>query len=282
MNAEYAEKGWKTKESVVANRLSGWRETAFELVIDHPLEEVIAIIDWVFATRDGQLPASAVEKKRDLKLTRLRQIQRGWDALVEAIAAPVAATAPAIRKVDVNDRPVTHIASQSQVDDLVELFRDFRSRVVSGSGRDTDITDARALSWAKTFRIMLAQHSFDDIKAVIDAVRECPEDVDQRRYSNAYDLNRPGEWEILQGLVGVHESVKANKFARSSMGSAPKAEDSDDRLDDDDDWGVTRRRFRRTDPDNDPGGDSSPGRPATDFSSPESIARRRARYLSPG
>jgi hypothetical protein len=129
---------------------------------------------------------------------------------------------------------------------------------------------------------MLAKHSFDDIKAVIEALRESPGDIDQRRYRDAYDLNRPGEWEILQGIVGVHESVKANKFAGSSMASAPKAEHSDDRLDDDDDWGATRRRNRRTDPDDDPGGDSSPGRRATDFCSPESIARRRARYLNPG
>jgi hypothetical protein len=71
--------------------------------------------------------------------------------------------------------------------------------------KDTDISEYRARNWAKTFRIMLAKYSFGDIKAVIEAVRECPDDVDQPRYRDAYDLNRPGEWEILQGLVKCHE-----------------------------------------------------------------------------
>lgn len=280
-NAARQEKGWKTLDRMTATRREGWRLSALELVTEHNLAEIVEIIHWVFATRDGQLPASAVEKNRDLKLTRLRQIHRGWDALVEAMAAHVPVTAQVIHQVDVKRLPVTHTFDQSQVDDLVELFRDFRSRVVTGSGRDTDITDARTRSWSNTFTIMLAKYSFDDITAVIEALRECPEDVDQGRYLNAYDLNRPGEWEILLGLVDVHESSKAEESARPGVARAPVAA-SDDWLDDDDDWGVTRRRFRRTDPGNDPGGDSSPGRRATDFSSPESVARRRARYLNPG
>ena len=182
-NAARQEKGWKTLDRMTASRREGWRQSALELVTEYNLAAIVEIIDWVFATRDGQLPASAVEKERDLKLTRLRQIQRGWDALVEAMAAArVPVTAQKMHQDDVKVLPVTHTFDQSQVDDLVELFREFRSGVVAGMGRDTDISDARARSWAKTFMIMLAKYSFDDIKAVIEALRECPEDVDQGRY----------------------------------------------------------------------------------------------------
>ena len=214
-NAARQEKGWKTLDRMTASRREGWRQSALELVTEYNLAAIVEIIDWVFATRDGQLPASAVEKERDLKLTRLRQIQRGWDALVEAMAAArVPVTAQKMHQDDVKVLPVTHTVDQSQVDDLVELFREFRSGVVAGMERDTDISDARARSWAKTFMIMLAKYSFDEIKAVIEALRECPEDVDQGRYSNAYDLNRSDEWEILRGLVRLHELIKSEKSAR--------------------------------------------------------------------
>ena len=284
-NAARQEKGWKTLDRMTASRREGWRQSALELVTEYNLAAIVEIIDWVFATRDGQLPASAVEKKRDLKLTRLRQIHRGWDALVEAMAAHAPVTAQVIHQVDVKRPPVTHTFDEAQVDDLVELFREFRSGVVAGMGRDTEVSDARARSWAETFRIMLARYSVDDIKAVIEALRECPEDVDQGRYSNAYDLNRPAEWEILRGLVDVHDSIKAGEAARPhvvpALGADPDDWHDDD---DDDDWGVTRRRFRRTDPDRGPGGSPvfgvpSLGRRATDIGSPEWIARRRARYL---
>ena len=283
-NAARQEKGWKTLDRMTASRLEGWRLSALELVTEYNLADIVEIIDWVFVTRDGQLPASAVEKKRDLKLTRLRQIQRGWDALVEAMAARAPVTAQVIHQVDVKRLPATHTFDESQVDDLVELFREYRSGVFAGGGRDTHIPEARTRSWATTFRIMLAKYSFDEIKAVIEALRECPEDVDQGRYSNAYDLNRSDEWEILRGLVRLHELIKSEKSARPCVARATPMAASDDWLDDD--WGVTRRRFRRTDSASGPGGspvgaNSSPGRRATDFSSPETIARRRARYLDP-
>jgi|SRR5580692_485518 hypothetical protein len=95
---------------------------------------------------------------------------------------------------------------------------------------------------------MLAKDSFDDIKAVIDAVRECPEKVDQARYRNAYDLNRPGEWEILQGLVAIHKLVKAKQAAHPQVVPAPKADDDDWLDEDDDDWRPLCPTSSRNDP----------------------------------
>jgi hypothetical protein len=86
-NQERQTRGQKSQASVGDNRLTRWFSSAMTLVHDHSLEEVVKVIDWVFAKCDGVLPKSVVEDDRLLaserKLTRLAQIVAYWGALVE-------------------------------------------------------------------------------------------------------------------------------------------------------------------------------------------------------
>jgi hypothetical protein len=56
-----------------------WRR--LRLVLNRPLAEIVETVDWVFITCDEYLPESAVNRKNDQKLTRLRQILNSYDAL---------------------------------------------------------------------------------------------------------------------------------------------------------------------------------------------------------
>jgi hypothetical protein len=86
-NQERQARGKNSQPSVGDNRLTRWFSSAMTLVRDHSLEEVVKVIDWVFAKCDGVLPKSVVEDDRlrasERKLTRLAQIVACWDALVE-------------------------------------------------------------------------------------------------------------------------------------------------------------------------------------------------------
>ncbi|MCV7351101.1 hypothetical protein [Mycobacterium parmense] len=253
-NAERAAKSWKAVDSVGPRRLGQWHRSAVELVLDHPLVDVVKIVDWIFVRCDGYLPESAVEKEKDRKLTRLRQILNSYDALREAMAG--------ISPVPVKPMKRREPPDEAVIDGLVAQFAEFRAAL-----GDRRVSDARKASWAKTFRIMLRKHSHDEIKAVLEAVRECPEYVDQRRYKDAYDFNRrPEEWTRLQGHVLNHELMKASRAAKPQVVVPSAKADDDDWRDEDDDW----RSWRSSGP--------RPGGQAIDFSSPENIELRRLRY----
>lgn len=257
LNAEREAKDWKTVDSVDQKRLAKWHESAVKLVQDHPLAEVVEIVDWVFVSCQGYLPESAVEKSKDRKLTRLRQVLNSYDALLEAMTAgiPPAPVKPMKRR----EPP-----DEAVIDELVAQFAEFRAAL-----GDRRVPDGRRASWAKTFRIMLWKHSLDDIKAVLEALHECPEHVDQWRYKNAYDLNRnPEEWARLQGYVEIHRIIKARKAAQPQVVVPSAKADDDDWRDEDDDW---RPRLSSS---------PRPGGQASDFSSPENIKLRRLRYAA--
>jgi hypothetical protein len=249
-NVENEAAGRKVQHSISEGRLEKFHESAIQLLLDHPLAEVVEVIDWVYTDCNGYLPQSLVDRNKDRKLTRLRQILNCYGGLREAMTLGIP------RPPDEQPKKV----DQTEVDELVAKFAEFRT-----SFGDRNITGARTANWAKTFRIMLrGGRSFDDIKAIIAAVHECPDYVDQQRYHDAYDFNRTGESVRLQGYVEIHKLMKAKKAARSQVVPPPKA-DADDWVDEDD---YDRRPTRK------PTGWTS------DYSSWEGIRRRRARYAA--
>jgi DNA-binding transcriptional ArsR family regulator len=87
MNQARQARGWKSQDSVGEKRLTKWFTSAIALVADHSLDDVVRVIDWVFAECGGVIPKSVVEDDRqttqDRKLTRLDHIVKYWGALVE-------------------------------------------------------------------------------------------------------------------------------------------------------------------------------------------------------
>jgi hypothetical protein len=80
--------GRKSRDFIPDYRKEKWLGNAMELVHAHPLDEVVAVIDWLFTTCRGELPHLVVAERPDLmrpgdlKLTRLVQIQENYDGLV--------------------------------------------------------------------------------------------------------------------------------------------------------------------------------------------------------
>jgi hypothetical protein len=264
--AEYARRGQTWRGKGLDKRRESWRGSAMQLLEYHPLAEVLETVDFVFGHWDGYLPRSVTRRDgrplttdsrgrplkhdEDLKVTRLQLICLGYDSIRDHMAHP---EITAERKIPAapKPKPTAKQPRQSDVDDLVLQFTDFRA-----SAGDRHVGDARIANWTKTFQIMLRQYPAEDIKAVIAAARGCPEYVDQRRYRNAYDLNRPGEWENLQGYVELHQ-LKETKNVEPVK---PRRQFNED----DDDW---RPRHR-------PVG----GLKSVDPYDPERIRLRRLRY----
>jgi hypothetical protein len=219
--AEYARRGHTWRGKGLDKRRESWQQDAIQLLEHHPIAEVIETVDFVFGTWEGYLPTSVTGKLGkpltvdkwgrplthdvDLKVTRLRLIRMGYDSIRDHMAHP---EITAERKIPAAPKPKPKKVRQADVDDLLAQFTDFRA-----SAGDRHVDDHRKANWADTFRVMLRQYSADDIKAVIAAVRACPEYVDQGRYRNAYALNRPGEWENLQGTVELHRLKQKHEAA---------------------------------------------------------------------
>jgi hypothetical protein len=197
-------------------------------------------------------------KHDDLKVTRLQLIHQGYDSIREHMANPDMAAEPEPLE---DPRPLGPKPRQAQVDELMADFTEFRASV-----GDRNVDKFRINNWIKTFEIRLRQYSFEDVKAVIAAIRGLPQYVDQRRYRNPYRLfENEREWRVLQGHVQTYERKQSiEKAAQPAVvKSAPKA-DEGGWFDEDGDWRPNPR----------PG----PRRRSTDFCSPEAIEARRARY----
>ena len=91
-NKESVAEGRKSRDFIPDYRKEKWLGNAMELVHAHPLDEVVAVIDWLFTTCRGELPHLVVAERPDLmrpgdlKLTRLVQIQENYDGLVREMA----------------------------------------------------------------------------------------------------------------------------------------------------------------------------------------------------
>jgi hypothetical protein len=224
MNQERQARGWKTTDSVGEDRRDSWLSSALRLVSYHPLPEVVEVIDWLFSSCGGYIPMSVVDDERlrqhDLKVTRLQLVVDHYAELRSKMTTGKVTPLPAAKNIaDQHHRrpipsrqPLTEEERDVQAAELVSAFTEFRA-----SCGDRRITDFRTQSWAKTFKIMLDRHPFEDINAVIAALMDCPQYVDQQRYFDAYDLNRPGEWSSLMATVEIHKAV------RTSANMAPRA-----------------------------------------------------------
>jgi hypothetical protein len=271
----YAKRGWKWSDKGLGEKWhSKAEESAVKLLRYNPLAEVIETIDFIFGPWGGYLPPSVTNRQggsllknkhgkelthENLKVTRLELLYQGYDSIREHMLNPDITAGPEHDMAAAKPKPSGGKPQQSHIDELVADFTEFRSHL-----GDRNSAEARLANWAKTFRIMLGKYPFEDIKAVIAAIRGCPEYVDQRRYHSAYDLNRPGEWERLQGYVQIYELIKAKKAAQPAVVPSPPKADEGGWFDEYGDWRPNPR----------PG----PRRTSTDFCSPEAIEARRARY----
>ncbi len=267
-NVENKAAGRKVQPSISEGRLEKFHQSAIELLLHHPLAEVVEVIDWVYIDCNGYLPQSLVDRNKDHKLTRLRQILNCYEGLREAMTTGIP------RPSDQQPKKV----DPTEVDELMAAFTEFRA-----SHGDLDISEFRLNNWRKTFRIMLRKYPVQDIKAVIAAIRGMPDYIDQGRYRNAYALNRPGEWEDLREVVKTHELIKTTEAAQPQVVPSRKA-DADDWVDEDDARRPGRPQSSRNDP-----WETYPNRPrrakdpqhrgqAITFSDPERIKLRRLRY----
>jgi hypothetical protein len=273
--ADYAKRGWTWRGTNLDERREAWREAAIKLLEHHSFTEVVETIDYVFGPWDGHLPSSVtardgrslkVDKNGrslthdDLKVTRLQLIQQGYESIREHMANPDMAVEPE-HHAAAGPKPVTRKPVQQwQVDELMADFTEFRASV-----GDRDITEFRVNNWTKTFEVRLRQYPFEDIKAVIAAIRGMPQYIDQDRYRNPYAIFRDTrEWKILQGHLQTYELIKAKKAAQPQVVPPPKAHDEKY----DDEWRPTPRRM------------TADRVRSSDFSSRESIERRRTRYAA--
>jgi hypothetical protein len=246
-NSERRAKHWKTITSIGEKRRRAWLESALSLVMDHPLAEITETVDWIFEKCKGWLPASIQDEQlrnKDRKVTRLRLIFNYYADIRKAMATgngDILVPAPQQRRKGAGQQQ----PKQSEVDELVAQFAEFRSSI-----GDRHISEFRIANWAKSFRILLVKHPFDDIKAVIETIRDGAEIIDQQRYHDAYDLNsRAGEWKFLMSMVPLRELIKAEKPAEPQVVGAPGADDHRRYEAGDDDWYPTRARYDEDDDD---------------------------------
>lgn len=87
MNQERVARGWKTIDSVGEQRRSRWLTSAVDLLSSHGLEEVVGVIDWLFTSCGGFIPASVTDVrrawKRDRKVTRIQLVCDYYDDLIK-------------------------------------------------------------------------------------------------------------------------------------------------------------------------------------------------------
>lgn len=254
-NRDAVAKGRKLSDFIPDSRKEKWLHNAYELVVDHPLHEVVAVIDWLFSTWYGQLPYCVLAertdyvKPSDLKLTRIAQIQENYDNLIAEMRRgscpdPGAEMPPAQRTKIQYDEPFSDPLAEAKVTELVQLFTEFQL----ACGPHKEIHHTRTWRWAKSFRIMLSYrgYEFDDLKMVVSALRDYP-DMDRTRYNDAYDLDRDGEWEHILAAAKLAQ-LRAERLAerRAERGAERRASDEpqhsryqrQDALDDG--WGTSR------------------------------------------
>ncbi len=217
MNQELQAQDKKTRDSVGNYRRDRWLTSAVALLCSHPLEEVVGVTDWLFDSCHGYLPVSVVDDdrqlKQDRKVTRIQQVADYYEELAEmALGNQPPKSAQVSDNWDIRanrgnqpwtnyGEPFTDPDLESKVSELVSSFTDFRT--VCG---DQGITDFRTWGWAKTFRIMLAKYSSEDIKAGIVALAACRDRVDVSRYHDAFHLNQ--EWQQVLGVVDLHKVIQ--------------------------------------------------------------------------
>jgi hypothetical protein len=215
-NSERQAKGWKTRTSVGEDRRQSFLGNAVSLLEDHPLEEVTETVDWIFEKCKGLMPYSIKLKyNNDRKITRLRlvlnyyaDIRKAMVSKSDVLASPVSPVEdlPQWQPTQSQVSPVRQLPkpTQSQIDELVAAFQEFRSSV-----GDRNVNDSRRTNnWAKTFRIRLNRYSFEEIKEVIEGLD--PEIIDPGRYPNAFDFfDRDGEWEYLKAVAPYGKIVRA-------------------------------------------------------------------------
>ncbi|MGV1005968.1 MAG: winged helix-turn-helix transcriptional regulator [Candidatus Nanopelagicales bacterium] len=202
-NREAVAKGRKPRDFIPDSRKEKWLDNAHDLVAAYPLHEVVSVIDWIFGTWCGQLPYCVLAerldyvKPGDLKLTRIVQVQENYDGLITEMSRgsrpdPSAEMALVQRTKINHGKPFNDAVVEARVTELVHLFKEFQLAF----GPHDEIHHTRTWRWAKSFRIMLAHRGreFDDLKMVVTTLRDYPE-MDRTRYTDAYDLDRGGEWE---------------------------------------------------------------------------------------
>ena len=150
------EKGKARKIS--ARRLGKWIETANDGLDHYSLEELTAIVAWVFTHSLGQLPFPVVNRytgrvdPRERRVTRLAQILEHYPELMAMMSQ---GSPPEPVQEILATKPKAFydhgegFAAEDQVAVLVELFAKTRPRQPS---------DFNVFGWRKTFRIMLEHH----------------------------------------------------------------------------------------------------------------------------
>lgn len=87
MNQERRMKGWKNATLISETRKGRWEKSAVALLLSHPLEEVVGVVNWIFQECDGQLPRSMWRVECNpwpgsRKVTNLRLVLDFYDELV--------------------------------------------------------------------------------------------------------------------------------------------------------------------------------------------------------
>jgi hypothetical protein len=212
MNQELQLLGKKPRDSVGEYRRQRFLRSALRLLERHPLAEVVEVIDWVFTECSGHLPFPVeneythTSSLKDRKVTNLQKILDHYAELTSSMADkqihPLEDMADVPRGPGIDyGKPFADVEMESKVSELVSSFTDFRT--VCG---DQGITDFRTWGWAKTFRIMLAKYSSEDIKAGIVALAACRDRLDVSRYHDAFHLNQ--EWQQVLGVVDLHKVIQ--------------------------------------------------------------------------
>lgn len=87
-NASRRLKGWKPIDSLPHKRRLQFLRDAEILLAEHPVEKVVAVIDWVFMVHSGWLPFDVIDsygmtrKDGERKVTSLRKIRENYDAIL--------------------------------------------------------------------------------------------------------------------------------------------------------------------------------------------------------
>lgn len=199
-----AEKG--KPQTIPTRRRMKWIRSANDLLDDHPVEDVVAVLDIVFTRWDGLLPFPVINDytgrvdPRLRRVTRLAQIIEDFPGLLAMVNEP-AHLAEIIDPADAPDAPAKKpkayydrgegFPMEDQVSELVELFT--KTKTILGR----QVSDYDLFAWRKTFRIMLDRHQipYADIVLVVGALADRRLELDFSRYNAPYDLvrsDRPG------------------------------------------------------------------------------------------
>ena len=187
----------------------GWINSAtWLLVMDRrPVSEVAEVISWIFNDCDGRLPGTI--KCKEPKVTRLDQIRRNYDRLLEeknimrkGIHPPKHLNEPQ------NDAQAHNLANQ--VDTLVGLWRQW----VEKYHPHHQINDKALASWSKTFRISLTGRrvDFEDLCLVLTTLLD-PRFwyIERERFVHPLDLWKLEGWTYMLDLTRAYESGRQKR-----------------------------------------------------------------------